>query len=52
VGGRPPCDQDSEDDEERGEQERSGIANLLGPALFAQTLAFSIAGGGGYWSGP
>jgi MFS transporter, DHA1 family, tetracycline resistance protein len=28
-----------------------GIANLLGPALFAQTLAFSIAGGGGYWSG-
>ena len=28
-----------------------GIANLLGPALFAQTLAFSIAGGGGHWPG-
>jgi len=28
-----------------------GIANLLGPGLFAQTLAFSIAGGGGSWSG-
>ncbi|HKA80807.1 MAG TPA: TCR/Tet family MFS transporter [Xanthobacteraceae bacterium] len=28
-----------------------GIANLLGPGLFAQTLAFSISGGGGHWSG-
>jgi MFS transporter, DHA1 family, tetracycline resistance protein len=28
-----------------------GIANLLGPGLFAQTLAFAIASGGGHWSG-
>ena len=28
-----------------------GIANLLGPGLFAQTLAFSIAGGSGHLPG-